>query len=428
MTEIPKSTELLLKKMDKLEKDVKNLEQKLNSKQKKDAKHFSILFRKLGVVFLVILTALSINLSVASFWLQRNVTNTDVWVEKTSELIKAPEIQKAIASEITTRIFNKIDAKQLVGDALPGKASLLAGPITGSLRSFTEDKVANILASPKFLQFWEAANRSGHEGILVSIENANEDKSNANNENLLIINNEALLLNLQPVFNEIRSTLVDSGLSFINKMGKLPGGAPTIVITRIQNMQNILLIFNVVERASIVFILIAIISGFGALVLSRERRQTIIAICASVIALMVVNVQVIYLARYPLVQNAIDTLGSNASSSATKAFDIFSRDLIYMDRLLMITCLIVIIGAILIGPSRFARGLRDGTKKIINKNPNSTIVSWVSTNTILAISILGVVSSLLIVFPPISGPIFPIIILCVFIILVIFVVSLKKNR
>src|SRR5207244_8236744 len=55
-------------------------------------------------------------------------------------------------------------------DALPiCQLQALAGPIASGVRSFTQDRVAQVVSSDVFAQAWEQANRSAHEQLVAAL-------------------------------------------------------------------------------------------------------------------------------------------------------------------------------------------------------------------------------------------------------------------
>ncbi len=410
----------------------KELQNKLSSledevallkKQSTKGGGFMKIIKSISVWLLVIICAVTLNLSIAAGWLKRNVIDTDTWTAKTSAILQDKDFQKELADQITNEIFAATDAENAIKEFVPPRASALSVPLTQSLRSYTNEKVVQVIASEKFQSYWYDINYSAHEGIITSIENGGKKPENTNF--VMYIEDEKVLLNLNPIVNRVQDDLAASGLNFVGAVN-LDNVKKTITVTEINSMQSVLYAFNVLNKGAIVLFVLAVVSGGAAIALARDKRKTIMALSALTIVLMVLNVQVIYFVRVPLVQQASNSLQSSSSSAATAVFDILTKDLITYNRILVLISLIIFITAVMSGPNKFATFIR---KKVANltSNKNNKFLTNLENNATSYVGLLGITYAILIIFGLLKNATFAIVVLVLFSLISFWLLSIKKD-
>lgn len=404
-----------------LESEVSKLQKDLDKRQKKSIWDF---LRKLLIVLLIILTALFINFSIVALYVRRNIVNSDVWVNKTTQIIKTPSVRQDISDALAKRIFSKTDAQANIKQILPDKVSVLSVPLTNTLQNYTSDQINKIMQSEQFIQFWQNSTRSAHSGIIDSLQSEGNGQPD---NNLLYIQNENLYLNLQPVFDNIKSKLSDRGLSFVNNVN-LKGVQKTLPIAHIKNMQTVLGAFNALNKMAILTPLLALIFLVGALILSTKKRSVIIAIAMMTILLMLLNVQLLYLAKYPFVSSINNALASSSNSSAQSIYGILTNNLILFDRLVMAVMLLVILIAYFTGPYNFAKLTRKRTAALFKHIANSNLLKWLGKNKILSLSVSAIIFTLLLVLLPAEGIVFTVVIIVIELLFVFLVLSQNSAR
>lgn len=414
------------KRIAELEAEVDRLQGELAKSRASFGPKVINFFRSFAIIILVIVTALFLNFSIAAIWVKRNVVNTDVWVAKTTEFIQTESVRNDIANRVSTEIFAQADVEQTLAGVLPPKVEGLAAPLTKTLQDKTTVQIEKIMQSPQFIQMWQNANRSAHAGIIQSLEAAGDPSVAVPTDNLMYIQNDTLLLNLRPVIDAVKTKLVDSGLGFVGKINVVKSG-PTVQVTKIENMQTVLMAFNLINKTAALMPILALVSAFGALLLARRKRVVLMAIGLTTALLMVLNVQAIFLARYPVVQAAASSLTAASSQSATAVFDILTSDLILLDRVLMGVVLLVTLGAFLGGQSKAALWLRTATARLFSGKQNNQTIRWLGKHATQVVGTIGVIAALLIVFPFVKGPVFPLVIVSIVVVVSFFLLSLKTG-
>ncbi len=118
--------------------------------------------RRTVVAVLVVASTLSFLVAGAGWWVNRNLLETDVWVERVGPLASDPAVQRALAAEISDQALQAIDPKALFESALPERGQVLAGPLAGAVDSFVRARVEDFVASDAFADLWVRLNETGH--------------------------------------------------------------------------------------------------------------------------------------------------------------------------------------------------------------------------------------------------------------------------
>ncbi len=410
----------LLRKINNLEAQVSKLD---NHKSRSKKNKIVDFFRSFAVIFCIVLCAVMLNIGVISIWLKRTVINTSIWTDKTSQLLQSESIKTTIADKITDEVFTAANAEQVVSESLPPRISGLASPLTNSLRGFTSQKVTEALGSAAFQSYWSDLNQSAHGGIIASLENGGQAPSDTS-KYVVYINDNQLLLNLQPVFTKVQSQLSNRGLSFVDSINPSRLNK-TITITEIQSLPKTLQIFNLINKGARVIPVIGIIGGAVAVLLARNRRRVIIAISVMTAALMSITVQVINFARYPLLQKATDSSSTISTQAASDTFSILTNDLVLYCRIMMVIALIIGITAWLTGNSRVAIGLRMFIAKLLSPKNYGKTFSWLAMHATTLVALTAILAGLLVIFPPISGPTFVIVVILIASIFSLWLLSIR---
>lgn len=388
----------LKNRIEVLESTVSRLERELEKSARPKQGTATSFFRQLAIVFLVLLCSVSSLLSVSSIWVKRNVIHTDVWVNKTSELVQDPAIRNTISTTIADQIFTQADVENQIQQILPDRISSLSSTLSDNLKTVVTNKIDEAIASDAFTETWAKANRSAHAGIIDSIRNGGNASDSLKQTAIMYVDDQHLVLNLRPVFAEVQSRLVSNGLGFIGTINVDKIGGQINLVT-IQHMPLVLLAINIIDKAAFYLPILVILSGAGAIALSRNRRRTLMAIGWSVAILMVLLVQLVNIIRYPL----IDAVANAETNAALAAYTIISDDLIMVGQMFLVIALLLVLAGFLSGQSKPARYLKDRLGKLLRVNSNQPAFRWIRDNTGYTLAGISIVAALLLVFPLVRG-------------------------
>ena len=161
--------------------------------------------RRLLVGLLVLLCCLAVVVSGVTVWLHYTVINTNGYMNLVGPIGKDPQAIQNLSGYIAGQAVTATDLQARVAAALPPKAQLFAGPITGAVESFITKGTTKVLSSPKAYDLWLQINRAGHEKVVALL------RGQTNN---VYIQGSDVNLNLLPLVSQV----------LVWADGKLPGG------------------------------------------------------------------------------------------------------------------------------------------------------------------------------------------------------------
>jgi hypothetical protein len=161
--------------------------------------------RRLLIGLLILLSCLGVVVSGLTIWTHYTVMNTDGYMALVGPIGKDPQAIQNLSGYIAGQAVTASDLQQRVGDALPDRAKLFAGPITGAIEDFIKKGTTRVLSSPKAYDLWLKINEVGHEKIVALLRGESTTA---------YISGSDVKLNLLPLVSQV--------LVWVD--GKLPGG------------------------------------------------------------------------------------------------------------------------------------------------------------------------------------------------------------
>lgn len=117
-------------------------------------------------ILIGVATVLAI-VTVLSVWARTQVLDTEEWVRLSTELLEQPEVQEALSIYLVEQVYADDKVTTGLQELLPEDLSGLAGPLAGALRGPVTNGVESLLASDRFQQLWETANREAHRTLVT---------------------------------------------------------------------------------------------------------------------------------------------------------------------------------------------------------------------------------------------------------------------
>lgn len=304
--------------------------------------------RTTAVTLLLVLGTILTVPGIAAPWLRTQLLDTDRYVETMQPIIQDPAVVDYLAARITDRIFTEFDVEGLLKENLPPKLTFAAGPISGQVESTTQSLVVRALSSNEFDRLWAEVNREAQVSIVRFLTTGNTDDLSVNASNQLV-------LNLAPIVAQVKTSLADGGLSFVNDLPTLSqnldveiGDASILVQAR----QAVRLL----QIAGWLFPILAIGCFIAAVGISRNRRRTTtwsgIGLAAGALTLGIL----LALGRSGYLNAMADA--SVPIDASTAVFDNYVRFLRNSIRLVMLIGLLIAAFSVLTGPTSGAVATR----------------------------------------------------------------------
>jgi hypothetical protein len=298
--------------------------------------------RKTAVWLLIVVSTVALLIGAVTIWVKRELLDTNNVTASTTELMRNPQVQSALATFLVDQIYENVDVKADLQKQLPNNLKGLAGPAAAALNDYGTRAATRLLATDAVINLVQAATRLAHSEFLRIV----DDKPGAG---------QKVYLQLRPVVLEFAGRL---GLED-QVAAKLPADAGQFVVLNDSNVtistvrQSVKLV-----RALSLFLLLVVVALYaGAIWLARGWRREAILRCGA--GVLIVGL-LLFVIRRVLQGVLLDALvGQRPARPAVSAAYLTLTDLLMAIAWTAVAIgTITVVLAFLAGPSRFARAFR----------------------------------------------------------------------
>lgn len=238
--------------------------------------------RRRAIRLLVALGSVLAFLAIFSVWLERQVLNTDDWVETSAELIEDETIRTAVANFLVDELYANVDMEAELENILPDEIKGLAGPAAGGLRQGAGQATERILRTSTAKNLWETANRTAHRELVAVLEGGDERLSTEGG---------VVTLDLGAMLRDLgRQIGLSAGLT-----DRIPADAGRIEILRSDELKTAQDVAQAVKGLALLLTLLALLAFGLAVYLSRGQRW--VALLTSAVGLIAAAFAVLILRR-----------------------------------------------------------------------------------------------------------------------------------
>lgn len=318
-------------------------------------------WRSLAVVILIILSAVLLFAGNIFFWAGNTIAKTDRYIETVTPLIDNAAIQKAVASYATQEIYSNVDVEPYITEALPPRAAFLAPTLTQQLQKQTQSVLTKVVASPKFKQVWVDTQTNAHQRFVKIATNYTGDGT----------------IRLNNLYQYLSGELKSTPLSFLaNK--QLPSRVGNIQVAQVKWLPFAHQLVTKIDTWRILAISLLVITTAGAILLSRKRRQTTIALGLMYAGIMFLTLVSVRIGR----EVASGQVASEYQLAISNAYQIIAHQLVVQTFVLMLAGLLVALIAWISGPSRSAQAITRRVNTLLAGHAHKALFSKENTVTI----------------------------------------------
>jgi hypothetical protein len=300
--------------------------------------------RRFFVGFLVVLASISVLATTVSYWVHQTVFDTDKFVALVAPVIADRQVTDVMGTYLTQQTFGALDVQHRVETGLEALAGLLppgipgadqikglAAPIVAATQTAVRQRVNSFLHSPRFQSLWNDLLRRAHTKAIALVRG---DLSQTPN---LQISGETVYLNTIPIIAQVLRSLVEGGLGLVGLNVTIPQISPAelpqeaiaklssvLGVTLPQNFGQIPVMstdkLHQVQQAATTFdrliwalFLLAIVLIVLAIVLSLNRRRTLLQLGIGVTAAFLVAGAAIRIIKNKVVDAITDPSARNAA-------------------------------------------------------------------------------------------------------------------
>jgi hypothetical protein len=355
----PEDLEAVRAEVDRLKDEV----EKLEAKPEKRAR-----LRKVFAVVFIVIAVLAYSAATPGLWARRTVYNTDRYLAVVGPLASDPAIQEALARQLTQAVFTATDVQAKVQAAIAERAPKLAfaaGPLTASLQGFVQDQVQQVIASERFQQFWVSANTILQKQVVAVLDG---------NSDVLTVQGNQVVFNYLPLLNDALTQLSGTLSAILNRQISLPtitaDTVPSEALASLQtalgvtlppnfgsvtlfqgdeltSVQDAVSIFN---KTMILAIVLFILGVALALVLSTNRRRTLLQLITALIVVAVLE------RRFAIAQasNVVSMAKPENQAAVQAIIGAFLSSLLLATKRILWVLFLVLVVAVVTGPYPWA--------------------------------------------------------------------------
>ena len=306
--------------------------------------------RNAVAILIALVAAFVLALAVPAVWLNRMVSDTDVYVNTVAPLAEDPDIQKVMATAASDALIEKIDAQNRLEEILPENLQILAVPAGQAVNEFITKQTLSLVQSDQFAKIWETVNRASHKALVTAV--------TGRDTGAVDVEAGVITLDVGTLVEQVKARLEDAGLGLAAKI-PTSGIDKQIVLYESPMLAQMTSVFDLVARIALVLPILGFALLGTSVALAADRRKAVLWLGGAITIAALLPLQALYFSQTYVTQKLYE-LASIPTPAAQSAFEILFRDLVAADRALVALGIVLWVGAILAGPARWAVAMRSG--------------------------------------------------------------------
>jgi len=310
--------------------------------------------RSVLAAVLIVIGVVLVPVGATATWLRTTVTDTDNWVETVTPLATDPAVTAFVEDRATARVLVAISDQHLVDRALEALEAggrpvaaralgLLKAPLAAQVEQVVRRVVTAVVGSDQFATVWVAANQVSH-AQLVAVLSRSPDGA-------IVDNGTDVSIDIGNIVEPIEQRLVAAGVPLVDKLPPITVSVPLLPSSDLDTARTA---YNALRVGGVALPLLAIAFIAGGVAMARDRRRALVRVGLGAAVACVVLVLGLSFAR----SHVASSLPPGASAAAVSIIDTLTEGLRQMVRVVVAFFLVMVLVALVVGPSRGARRVR----------------------------------------------------------------------
>jgi hypothetical protein len=316
-------------------------------------------WRRAVIWILIFVASLIAVIGISTLWVKRQVLDNNSWRDASANVIADEDVRNALSIFIVNQLYDNVDVAAAIENRLPEGAKSIASTLAGALRQPATNVVNQLLARPRVQQLFVNASSVAHDKLVNVLKNTTGHG--------ISTGNGTVTLDLHELVTELAQQLGLSG----ERIANLPADAGVITLMSSDQLSALQKGVKLIRVLS-AWLLIAVLVLYAlAIYLARgHRRETLrnIGWAFAIVGLFVL------LIRRAVGNYVIDALANPVNQKP--AHDVYLIESSILRQIGIATVaygLIVVAGAVLAGPTRWATSLRRHMAPTIN---DAQAIAW----------------------------------------------------
>jgi hypothetical protein len=297
------------------------------------------------VWLLVVLAALFALLAPIAVWARFLTLNTATFTDTVAPLIQEREVAEAVAEETTRLLFENVNVTDMVEEGLPADFGFLGDDIADGIEVLTREISVEILQSQAFQSVWRGIISLAHSEAAQAITGKGEVQVTPEGE---------VVLDFGEVLETVRNALVDLGFNSLENV-KLPAKAGRLVLAEYEELGVARKGASLLDDWYWVPVVASLLLFGIAVLVAGDRRKALLLSGSGLAIAMGLSLIAFHIARWQ-VMGVIEA--GDIRQASGLVWDHVAGGLALANIILMVIGVLVVVGAAIAGPSRWAVALR----------------------------------------------------------------------
>jgi hypothetical protein len=227
---------------------------------------------RIKVRILVVLASILAFLAIFTGWVDRQVLDTDEWVDTSGRLLEDREISDAVAIYAVDQLYANVDVAATLKRRLPDDLRPASGPAAAGIRELATRTAEQALQSPRVQALWKDANRVAHTQLIAILKGDNEAVATESGR---------VILDLQPIVLQLADRIglrkqTEDALQKGAETGRLAEGFGQLEVANAEQLQTARTITRILEGLAWFFSIGSLALFALAAYLAKGRRWIVV--------------------------------------------------------------------------------------------------------------------------------------------------------
>src|SRR5918994_1446457 len=333
------------------------------------------------VRILVVLASFLAFLAIFTGWVDRQVLDTDEWVDTSGRLLEDEEISDAVAIYSVDQLYANVDVARSLKKRLPDDLQPVSGPVSAGIREFATRAAQQALQSPRVQGLWKDANRVAHTQLIAILKGDNET---------IATETGRVVLDLRPIVLQLADRIglrkqAQTALAKGEETGRLTEGFGQLEVADAAQLQTARTITRILEGLAWFLSIASLVLFAVAAYLAKGRRW--IVVLGYGLGLVAAGLAAIALraaAKGPAVNEPAETDAAKVPSQ--HAWDISTSLLHSIASSVIVYGVIFVVASFLASPANAAVSIRQALAPTLRDRP-AIVWSAFATVALIAVTI-----------------------------------------
>jgi Short C-terminal domain len=335
---------------------------------------------RITVRILVVAASVLAFLAIFTSWLDRQLLDTDEWVDTSGRLLEDEAISDAVADYSVDQLYANVNVTRLIKKRLPDGLEQAAAPAAAGIREVGTRAAERAFQSTRVENLWKDANRVAHSQLVAIL----EDKSEA-----ISSQDGRVVLDLQPIIFQLADRLgfkkqVVKAIDKVEETGRLKPGFAQLEIADSDQLDTAQTITKILRGLAWLFAIGTLALFALAVWLARGRRWMIVlGYGLGLIAAGLAAIALRSAAKGPIVDSLAKT--EDAHVPAEHAWEISTSLLHSIASSVIVFGVLFVVASFLASPANAAVSIRQALAPTLRDRP---AIVWSAFATIALLAVI----------------------------------------